>query len=337
MESYKDVTIKADIIEEITRIYGYDNFAIHTTRSPLYPVRTGELKSNEDKIKDILVQRYNLHEVHSYVWAYNDELKALGVEVENNVKLANATNPNIETIRNSIIPTQLCQVKSNTSYSNDFGIFEIGRVVKGLDENNLCIEQKKLAITLFSKVKDIKTLYFELRDMLVVLSEDIKHKSLGFKKAEPTHSYEHPVNLYTIMIDNEEIGTIGIVHPTVGKKLDKKASVVFAEVDMNAFTDAQTAPIVYDEPSKFPPIDYDISVVVPEKLFFEDLSKCWIGKGEGILKGTKIVDTYDTDTVHSITIRFEFSSAERTLSSAEVQTVMDEIIAELAKIGANLR
>lgn len=106
---------------------------------------------------------------------------------------------------------------------------------------------------------------------------------------------------------------------------------------MNAFTDAQTAPIVYDEPSKFPPIDYDISVVVPEKLFFEDLSKCWIGKGEGILKGTKIVDTYDTDTVHSITIRFEFSSAERTLASAEVQTVMDEIIANLAKIGVNLR
>lgn len=58
---------------------------------------------------------------------------------------------------------------------------------------------------------------------------------------------------------------------------------------MNAFTDAQTAPIVYDEPSKFPPIDYDISVVVPEKLFFEDLSKCWIGKGEGILKGTKLL------------------------------------------------
>lgn len=60
-------------------------------------------------------------------------------------------------------------------------------------------------------------------------------------------------------------------------------------------------------------------------------------KGRWYLKGTKIVDTYDTDTVHSITIRFEFSSAERTLSSAEVQTVMDEIIAELAKIGVNLR
>ena len=78
----KDVTMKADIIEEITRIYGYDNFAVHTTRSPLYPVRMDEVKRNEEKIKDILVKRYNLHELHSYVWAYNDELKNLGIEVQ---------------------------------------------------------------------------------------------------------------------------------------------------------------------------------------------------------------------------------------------------------------
>ena len=65
----KDVTIKADIIEEITRIYGYDNFDINTTRSPLSPVRADVVKRSEDRIKDILVKRFNLHEVHSYVWA----------------------------------------------------------------------------------------------------------------------------------------------------------------------------------------------------------------------------------------------------------------------------
>ena len=143
----KDVTIKADIIEEITRIYGYDNFDIHTTRSPLYPVRPTVEKTVEDKIKDLLVKRYSLHELHSYVWAYYDELKALGIDVEGEIKLSNATNPNIETIRKSIIPTQLCQVKQNTSFAPDFGIFEIGRVVDGVDDNNLCVEKKKLAIT----------------------------------------------------------------------------------------------------------------------------------------------------------------------------------------------
>ena len=333
----KDVTLKADIIEEITRIYGYDNFEINTTRSPLYPVRVDAVKSNEDKIKDILVKKYNLHELHSYLWAYNDELKALNIPVENNVKLANATNPNIETIRNSIIPTQLCQVKTNSSYSPDFGIFEIGRVVNGVDENNLCIESKKLAVTLFSKSKDVKTLYFELRDMLAVITSDLKHEMLSFKKAEPKHSYEHPVNLNTVMIGDTEIGTIGIVHPTVGKKIDKKASIVFAEIDMSEFTEAENAAIVYEEPSKFPPIDYDISLEIPSGVFYSDLAESWKNEGGAILKNTKIVDTYDTETVHSITVRFEFSSNERTLSSNEVQEIIDKVIANLEKLGVKLR
>ena len=333
----KDVTIKADIIEEITRIYGYDNFDINTTRSPLSPVRADVVKRSEDRIKDILVKRFNLHEVHSYVWAYNDELKALNIPVEKNVKLANATNPNIETIRNSIIPTQLCQVKSNTSYSPDFGIFEVGRVVDGVDENNLCVEKKMLAITLFSKTRELQEVYFELRDILAVVTDDLKHKALTFRKTEPIHSYEHPVNLFEIVLDDNVIGRIGIAHPEVSKKIDKKAGIVFAEVDMKAFAEAEDKGIKYDEPSKFPPIDYDISLEIPNGVFYDSLAAVWANKGYEILKGTKIVDTYDTETVHSMTIRFCFSSAERTLSSAEVQTIMDEIIAGLAQIGVNLR
>ena len=333
----KDVTMKADIIEEITRIYGYDNFEINTTRSPLYPVREDVVKDNEDRIKDMLVKRYNLHEVHSYVWAYYDEQKALGIPVEENIKLANATNPNIETIRRSMIPTQLCQVKSNIGYAPDFGIFEIGRVVEGVDENNLCVERKKLAVTLYSKTRDVRDLYFALRDMLAVITDDLKHKSLDYQKAEPAHVYEHPVNLNTVLLDGAAIGTIGIAHPTVGKKIDKKSAIVFAEIDMNAFADAENASVCYEEPSKFPPMDYDISVIVPKGVYYSDLRTCWAEEGKGILKGTRIVDTYDTNVFHSITIRFEFSSAERTLSSAEVQEIMDKIIANLKNIEVTLR
>ncbi len=333
----KDVTIKADIIEEITRIYGYDNFDVNTTRSPLYPVRMDEVKCDEEKIKDILVKRYNLHELHSYVWAYNDEQKALGIPVEENIKLANATNPNIETIRRSIIPTQLCQVKSNVGYAPKFGIFEIGRVVEGVDENNLCVEKKKLAITLYSKLDDIKALYFKLRDILATITDDIKHKELTFKKAEPSHSFEHPVNLNEIILDGEVIGKIGIVHPTVAKKIDKKGNVVYAEIDVEKFAEISNAGIVYSEPSKFPPMTYDLSVELKSGTFFSDLKKCWLGLGEDIMKGVKIVDTYDTETIHSITIRFEFSSNERTLSSGEVQSIMDKVIENLNSIGVNLR
>ncbi len=333
----KDVTMKADIIEEITRIYGYDNFAVNTTRSPLYPVRPDAVKRSEEKIKDILVKRYNLHELHSYVWAYTDELKDIGIEVEDNIRLANATNPNIETIRNSLIPTQLCQVKTNVGYAPDFGIFEVGRAVTGMTEDNLCVEKKLLAVTLYSKTQDVKALYFALRDMLAVITDDIKHRSLGFEAVQPAHAYEHPVNLNAILLDGEKIGVMGIVHPTVGKKIDKKAAIVFAEVDMQAFADAEGAPIVYAEPSKFPPMDYDISVVIPKGVLFADMAKCWASEGEGILKGASVIDSYDTEMFHSETIRFEFSSNERTLASEEVQKIMDSIIAKLKEINVHLR
>lgn len=333
----KDVTMKADIIEEITRIYGYDNFAVNTTRSPLYPVRMSEVKNNEEKIKDMLVKRYNLHEVHSYVWAYNDELKEIGIPVEPNVKLANATNPNIETLRNSMIPTQLCQVRQNTAYAPEFGIFEIGRVVNGLDENNLCVENKMLAITLFSKSADLKTLYFKLRDMLAVIVSDIKHKTLAFISAEPTHAYEHPVNLNTVLLDGAAIGTIGIVHPTIKKKIDKKAHIVFAEIDINKLAAANTDAIVYNEASRFPSIEYDLSMDIPSGTFYSALADCWKNEGAELLKGVRIVDTYDTDTIHRITVRLEFSSNERTLSSAEVQEIIDKVVQNLSVLGVTIK
>ena len=333
----KDVTMKADIIEEITRIYGYDNFAVNTTRSPLYPVRTDAVKSDEDKLKDLLVKRFDLHEVHSYVWAYTDELKAIGIEVEPNIKLANATNPNIETIRRSLIPTQLCQVKSNLGYAPAFGIFEIGRAVEGVDENDLCVEKKNLAVTLFSKTEDVKTLYFKLRDILAVAADELKHKALSFEPAKTSHSYEHPVNLNEVWLDGKKLGVIGIVHPTVGKKIDKKAAIVFAELDVDVFGSVENASICYDEPSKFPPIDFDISVVVPKGVLYKDMAARWADEGEGILKSVRVIDTYSTELLESMTLRFGFSSNERTLSSAEVQEVMDRIVENLKGLGVKLR
>ena len=333
----KDVTMNADIIEEITRIYGYDNFEINTTRSPLYPVRMTQVKTDEEKMKDLLVKKFALHELHSYVWAYNDELKALGIPVEENVKLLNATNPNIETLRNSIIPTQLCQVRINTAYAPDFGIFEIGRVVNGLDENDLCIEHKKLAITLFSKTSSMRDLYFRLRDILASLAADIKHSALTFVTSEPEHSYEHPVNYNKIVLDGVELGSIGIAHPTVSKSIDKKANIVFAEIDVDKFAACRDKGIVYSEPSKYPSIEYDLSMDIPEGVLYSDLKRCWESDSSGLLKGASIVDTYDTADIHRITVRLFFSSDERTLSSAEVQEIIDKIIKDLAGMNVTIK
>ncbi len=324
----KDVTIKADLVEEITRIYGYDNFDVHTAKAPLYPVRMSEEKTVEDKIKHILVKRFSLYELHSYVWAYYDDYKALGMEVEDNIKLINATNPNIETIRKSIVPTQLCQVRTNTAFAPDFGVFEIGRTVDGVDENNLCVEHKKLCVTLFSKTKSAETLYFELAKMLSVVADDIKHKSLMFAPIPATHSYQHPRNLNAISCDGVTFGEIGLVHPTVLKKIDKKAAIVYAELDVQAFAEIVDAGILYKEPSRFPGMEIDLSFVSET---FAPIGKAIENAECPLIQKVEVVDTYRDAVGKSITTRLTFSHPEKTLTRDEVMGVVDEIIAALAK------
>ncbi|MEE1319955.1 MAG: phenylalanine--tRNA ligase subunit beta [Acutalibacteraceae bacterium] len=330
----KDVTIKADIIEEITRIYGYDNFDIHTTVTPVYPVRPDVEKTVEDKIKDILVKRFSLHEAHSYVWAYYDEYKALGIDVEDNIKLVNATNPNIETIRKSIVPTQLCQVRINNTFAPDFGIFEVGRVVEGLREDGLCNERKKLCVTLFSKTKTMEALYFELRDILATVTGDIKHCDLSYEAIERTHSYEHPKNLNAIILDGKAIGEIGIVHPVVSKKVDKKANIVFAEIDVTDFANAKAEEIKYEEPSKFPGIEIDLSFVCEK---FAPIGEAVKNAGCSLIKGTEVVDLYRDENGKSITVRIYFAHPEKTLTREEVMNVVNGIIDDLASKGIELK
>lgn len=330
----KDVTIKADIIEEITRIYGYDNFEINTASAPLYPVRYGREKSDEDRVKDILVKRYSMHELHSYIWAYYDEYKALDIEVEDNVELINATNPNIKTIRKSIVPTQLCQIKYNTNYESDFSVFEVGRTVEGLNNDNLCNEHKKLAVTIFSKTKETEQVYFELIDILSVLADDIKHEKLTFKKKEATSSYQHTKNLNTIICCGKEIGEIGIVNSSVSKKIDKKANIVYAEIDMDEFSKINNAGIVYDEPSKFPGIEIDLSFVSDK---FEPINNAILNEKCELIKNVRVYDVYQDENGKSITVRMTFSHPEKTLTKEEVSETVNSIINNLDKNNIKLK
>ena len=330
----KDVTIKADIIEEITRIYGYDNFEIHTANAPLFPTRPEPVKKDEENVKDILVKHYNLHELHSYVWNYVDELKELGIANEGVIKLMNASNPNIETIRRTMIPTQLCQIRSNLGYAPAFGIFEVGRVVTGMTEDNLCIEEKHLGITLYQKGSDLREQYFRLKTIIETLVDELKHKKVTFEKTEPEFDFEHPVNLNNVLVDGAVIGKIGMIHPSVMKKLDKRATVVFAEIDMDKFAAVENASIRYEEPSKFPAIEIDLSFVTA---LFAPISEAIARAACELIRNVEVIDIYEAGDNSSIAVRLTFSDNSRTLTKEEVTEVTDGIVEDLEQQGIKLK
>lgn len=332
----KDVTIPADIIEEITRIYGYDNFNIETTKAALYPVLASVSRSDDTQVKDILVKRFALHEVHSYIWCDSKKYEALGIEVEDNVKLLNAMTVENTVLRNSMIPTLINFAHENRNYAPDFGMFEIGRVVKGKREDGTANERKTLGVLLFSRTEGEKELFFRLRDIFVQLTSDIKHRTLEFENICPSHNWQHPKNTVEISICGKKIGEMAASHPICAAKTDKRAVMVFGEIDMDSFSDVSKASVEYDEPSKYPSMEVDLSFVVNPDTKFSDIESAWLGAEYKDLVSVSLVDVYEGDS-KSISIRLTFSSKTKTLSKSEIQPSVDDIISKLAAKNINLK
>ena len=334
--STKDVTLKADIIEEITRIYGYDNFNITTTLSPVAPVRRTEENLADNFVKDILVQHYNMHETDSYLWCDSKKYREIGIEVEKNVRLMNAMTPEHDTIRNSIVPSLLVFAHENRSYAQEYGIFEIGRVAEGFKEDSSCDEHKKLGIVLFSRTNTEKELYFKMLEILTVLFTEVKHVQPTFKKCEPNHPWQHPVNTAEILADDKAFGFVSTLHPVCGGKMDKKAAIVTAQVDMGDFAKMTTGDIWYQEPSKYPGIDIDLSLNIQPDTKFADLVPAW-DIPDMPLKNVQLIDRFEAEGQKSITLRYVFSANDRTLSMEELQPYTDQILKNLSAMHVTLK
>lgn len=333
----KDVTIKADIIEEITRIYGYDNFMISTTRSPLKPVRMSQGKSEDYEVKDILVKKYSFNEVHSYLWCDGKKYKKLGIDVEDNVRVLNIENSENGVLRNSMIPTLLVTASENKDYAETFGIFEIGRVVNGTKADGTCGEEKHLGAVLYSKAMSEKALYFKGVEIVNCIVELIKQKKAEYTKIEVIHNWQHPKNTARVSVDGKAIGVINTLYPSNLAKLDKNAAVVCIEIDMDALACVNADKIAFAEPSTQQATYYDLSLVVPEGVRYSSIEASWNSLEISELESVRIIDTYDKGDLKSITVRLNFSSHERTLEMEEVQAWIDKVIENLAKIGVTLR
>ena len=336
--STKDVTIKADIIEEITRIYGYDNFDVFTAESPLLPVRKETLKSEEDRMKDVLVKSYRMHEVHSYIWTDAQKNKELGIKTIPTVKIINAQTPDHQYVRETMIPTLLSFAKENRGYDDSYSIFEIGHTVEGFKENGYCNEYKKLGAVLYSKSRAEEELFLEARDAVLELCQDILHVTPEFVSAEAKYDFQHPVNTFAVMLDGREVGFLSVPHPVVLENIDKKCAVAFFELTTEKFAETKVQKTVYEEPSKFPAIEIDMTYVADvSAINFAALTACAKAAAGEMLSDVRVQDIYTQDGTSAITLRFAFLSKERTLTKQELMPLCDKVNEALAALNITLK
>jgi phenylalanyl-tRNA synthetase beta chain len=339
----KDVTIKADIVEEITRIYGYDNFSIYSTKSLLTPICQSNERNNEYKIKLLLSNKYHMNEVHSYIWYENKLNKELGINTEPNIKIVNSVTAENDTIRSTIIPSLLGFVYKNVDIRPEMAMYEIGRVANGLKSDGLCDEKKRLSIVIASKELSEKEVFFKLKEVIEQVLLDVKNIAPRFveDKEIDKYNYVHPVNSAGILLDDHEIGYFSVLNPKVRNNIDKKLNVAFAEIDIDDMEKVNELPLKYKEISKYPGVTVDLSLLVEKNIPYEGLSKYIDMYPCQYLNKYYLVDIFEDEKLmpgkKSVTVRFEFISMERTLEGHEIQDMVDGLLALLNSKNIELR
>jgi len=341
MRSTKDVTIKADIIEEITRIYGYDNFVIKTTNSPLAPVRDLPSRNDDYMVKSLLADKFGLHEIHTYIWNDAKKQKEIGITAEGDIRLINSISPDNIIIRKSLIPNELTVINENKTFKPTFGIFEIARVVDGKKENGYANEKKMLGITLFSREKSEEELYLAVKDIVKTVGVTTKNYNFTLKNAESVDlAWQHPVNTAEVYMGETKIGYFTALHPEIKDKIDKKASIICAEINMDCIYSIEQSYIKYVQPSKFPGIEIDLSFLVDKNDKFEVISKVIDNFECPFIQGYKLADIFESEALNgkkSVTVRIDFCSFDRTLSGEEIQEYVNSLIEKFAETGINLK
>ncbi len=336
----KDISIKEDLVEEVARLYGYDNIEPKPLAFDTKPQELIKSIEYEYETKLFLAQKYDANEIHSYLWNYEDFNKAHKVSTKSYLSLLDSSNAGQSGIRSELLPTLLRTLDENKNNYQDVRVFEIGRVVSGLTEDNLAIENKKLAILLASQKKTEKDLFFEMKTINVDIAKNLMGVDVELDMGE-TVPYLHPVNSFRIKSRTDDYGVVGILHPEVKKSIDKRFNVCLLEIDFEKLANTVVYSKKIKQVSKYQAVEIDYNLLVPEDLVYAELVKKLAKFKSKIMVGYSLVDIYENKEVlgdkKSMTLRFNLASLDHTLSGEEIDNFRKEFEDYIKRNGLELR
>ena len=330
----KDISGKADIIEEISRIYGYDNIVPKTNLWKVEPVRKDENRLIEYEAKKLLAEKYAMSEVHSYVW-YDTKLNAeLGIETHDNLKIVNGLNKLDSTLRYNMAPTMLYDVYKNIKNYNDIRIFEVGRVFDYKEKGKDCVEEKVLAFALSSVSKTEEDLLFEAKSVIENIAKINKNIKLDFvENTLFNDNFIHPVNSFAIKYKDIVLGYVAVVNPKVKDKINKKANIVIAEIKIEKLASIENNPVIFKEISKYQTVDFDFSIIVNKEVKYSHIEKVINESNLEYLQNYTLIDVYENEEKlkdkKNITIRFTIGSDEKTLTKEDIDNEREKLLLKL--------
>ena len=335
-----DIEGRADLAEEVMRIYGYDHIVGTSMRGDVIRGKKLPSRIKDDKIKSALVGM-GAYEIATYSFVASGAIDTLRLdesdERRNAVKLINPLGDEYSTLRTQLTTSMLTVLATNINRKIEEGrFFEISKrfVPKSLPLTEQPEELPTMSIGIYGKDEDFFTLKGIIEEIMKIFGAHTQYK-------RSSENYLHPGRQAEVLANNKSVAVFGEVHPAVLADYDIEQKVYIAEIKLDVLYSIEKRKTVYKPLPKFPAVERDFAMLCDKDIPVGDLERAIISGGSRLLEKVELFDVYMGSQIpegkKSVAFSVWLRSAENTLTDEEIDSTCTRIIDKLTKVGAELR
>jgi phenylalanyl-tRNA synthetase beta chain len=342
----RDLFREEDVIEEVARIFGYQNVPVTMPVGTTVPVTAQVIETMQNRARD-LMEGMGFTETVTYSFIAQPEIDELGISGgQDPVRVLNPISEEMEVMRTSILPGLLKAARINASRRlEDLSLYEIGRVFLPCTECDLPEERVRVAGIMAGRRSrkswygpEAEAGFFDMKGVVSDLLQGMGVKELTFADMEVP--YLQPGQSAWVSAGEIPLGAVGTILPELRDKYRLRSWAGCFELDLNHLERVDRTK-KYSPVPQYPGLLRDVALVVPSEVSSEKLENAVMEAAEE-LSSVKLFDLYEGKGIpegsRSLAYALTFQSDERTLTDAEVDASMAKILSALKeKFGAELR
>jgi len=339
-----DVSMPMDLVEEVGRVFGYDNIEPQAPLIPVQAVQPSPLHALQRQLRTVLSRDLAFHEVYNYGFVGEKLLQQVGSSPEGHLALANPLASDQNLLRTSLVPNMLKITAENLRFRKQFRFYELERVFlpelqSPVFEHDrlelcglLCDASCKPGDELFYQTKGA------LEDLLAQLPQ-AGERSFRPATAE-LPAWCHPGRSAEIWIAQTRVGYLTQLHPAIAQNLEIKAGVAFFVLELSALLALPLAQNRQIHVQKYPTVPFDISVITAERTLIADVETLIRSLDEKI-RQVVLFDVYTGDNIgagnKSLAFTITFSAPDHTLQPDEIDGLQNRVMDSLDAAGHRVR
>lgn len=333
----KDLNYKADLAEEIARIKGYDSITPTIPKVNLGAVaQTNTYKLKQDS-RNFFTSK-GFFDMYTYSFVNEKLVNKLGYSTDKCVALKNYLSEELSHMRNSLIPNLMARVEENYRDFDNLNLFEIEKIFNYGKEKTDVVETYSLAWII---ARDEKIVYYEIQNIVSDFLKTIGIDKIVFEEATTKPTYAHSGRIAKIIARGKEIWIVWEIHPQYSANFSTSSRIWFFELDAEILASISYNTLKYKEISNFQANNFDLSFVVENSVKWSTIANT-IAKINPLIKKVELFDIYTDEAklwanLRSLSFKIFIQSMEWTLDDWVKWTLINDIIAAIAKVWGKLR